>query len=131
MTTTAIRSHIETSSARSAWTKGVKCYALELLDELDEAITNGYFDESDLVSPALLRKQLLNGAESWSQYSWGGCSLIYDEDIAFRLCNPTELKRTKFGKNAPNKTETWIDTQARALHQASKLILDTAKAINW
>lgn len=123
MNTTAIRSAIEKRSARSAWARGVNAYAFELLDELDEAIENGYFNEADLAAPKLLAKQLLNGAYDWSQYSWGGCSLIYNQDIAFRLCNPSELKKSNFGNRRPNASEEWLDTQARALYQASSLIL--------
>ena len=33
-----------------------------------------------------LEKILLNGAENWNQYSYGGCALIYDTDIAVTLC---------------------------------------------
>ena len=129
MNTTAIRSAIEKRSARSAWAKGVTVYALELLDELDEAIERGYFDEADLAAPKLLKRQLLNGADDWNQYSWGGCSLIYDEDIAFRLCTQTELKKTNYGNRRPNASEEWLDTQARALSQASRLILATIREI--
>lgn len=127
MNTTAIRAKIENRNDRSAWAKGVTVYALELLDELDEAIESGYFDEADLAAPKLLKRQLLNGADDWGQYSWGGCSLIYDEDIAFRLCNQTELKKTNYGKRRPNASEEWLDTQARALSQASRLILATIR----
>ncbi len=34
----------------------------------------------------------------------------------------TELKRTDNGMNAPNSRETWLDVQARALHQACNRI---------
>ena len=123
MNTTDIRTYIERRSARSAWAKGVNAYAMELLEELEEAIENGYFDIEDITAPKLLMRQLLNGAQDWSQYSWGGCSLIYNEDIAKRLCNPSELKKTRNGSRRPNASEEWLDTQARALYQASGLIL--------
>lgn len=112
-----------TYKARSAWDKGVVAYALELLEELEEAISGGYFDAEDLNSPALVRSQLLNGASDWNHYSWGGCSLIYNSDIAERLCTPSELKKTRNGERRPNAREEWLDTQARALFQASRLIL--------
>ena len=82
MTTKDIRNYINRKAARSAWAKGVNAYAFELLDDLDEAIENGYFDAEDINAPKLLMRQLLNGASDWSQYSWGGCSLIYNGDIA-------------------------------------------------
>ena len=125
MNANELRTAIEKTAARSAWARGVKAYAFDLLDELDEAIKYGYFDENDMESPKLLMNCLLNGASTWDMYSWAGCSLVYDGDIAKRLCNPTELKRTKYGKLRPNKSELWLDTQARALHQASGLILRT------
>ena len=61
---------------------------------------------------------MLNGARDWNAYSWGGSALIYDGDIAERLCTPSELKRTRHGERRPNSREEWLDTQARALYQA-------------
>lgn len=117
-----VRSSLEASPARSAWARGVKEYAAELLDGLDEAITGGWFYPDDLAAPKLVARALLNGAGDWSQYSWGGSSLIYNEDIARRLCSPSELKRTRDGERRPNAQEEWLDTQARALFQASALL---------
>lgn len=123
-----IRETIESKPARSAWDNGVKVYALELLDELAENIQGGYIDPEDLDSPALLKKALLNGAADWNQYSCGGCSLIYDGDIAERLCTPSELKRKRGGDLQPNSRETWLDVQARALYQAARWIINAARA---
>lgn len=122
-----IRAAIENGPARSAWSKGVKVYAIELLEELNEAIEQGYFDAEDIAAPNMLRKQLLNGASDWKQYSWGGCSLIYDGDIAERLCTQTELKRTRDGERSPNAKEEWLGVQARALYQAAQLVMRAAK----
>ena len=102
-------------AGRSAWARGVKAYAVELLEDLD--------DGADLSNEVMLQKALLNGAQSWAQYSEGGAALCYDEDIAERLCSPSELKRTKWGMRDPNCRETWIDVQARALRQAHRLIV--------
>lgn len=113
---------VNNSNPRSAWDKGVKLYALELLEGLKEGIEDGWYYDDDITAPRILEKMLLNGASSWSEYSWGGCSLIYDGDIAERLCTPSELKRKKGGELRPNSREEWLDTQARALHQASWLI---------
>ena len=104
---------------RSAWNKGVTVYALELLESLREAIEGGYFFPDDLSAPKVLNKALLNGASDWSEYSWGGSALIYDSDIAERLCNPSELKKTRNGERRPNAREEWLDCQARALFQAA------------
>lgn len=109
---------LEARKDRSAWDKGVTKYALELVEQLAEAAEGGYIDADGLTAPRMLRKALLNGADDWSAYSWGGCSLIYNSDIAERLCCPSELKRTRNGERRPNGREEWLDTQARALSQA-------------
>ena len=113
---------IESEKQRSAWDKGVTQYALEMVEQLGEQINGGYFEELDLTESKKVRAALLNGAENWSQYSWGGCSLIYDSDIAERLCNPSELKKTRNGERRPNSREEWLDTQARALFQAANRV---------
>ena len=123
-----IRETIENKPVRSAWNRGVKSYAVDLLDELAENIQGGYIDPADLESPALMEKALLNGAADWDQYSWGGCALCYDGDIAKALCTPSEYKRTRGGELQPNSRETWLDVQARALYQAARWIINAARA---
>ena len=124
----AIRAEIEQRTTHSAWSHGVRDYALELVDELEEATQSGYFDLDDLAAPKIVEKALLNGADSWEQYSWGGCSLIYDPEIAQRLCCPSELKKTRNGERRPNSREEWLDTQARALFQASNRVKSSIRA---
>jgi hypothetical protein len=109
---------IESTNPRSAWSRGVKAYALELLEDFP---ANSVYE-----SPIELKEILLNGARDWSQYSWGGFSLICNEDIAKRLCTPSELRKTKNGELQPNKDEQWLDTQARALNQAANNIVRIA-----
>jgi hypothetical protein len=98
---------IEANKTRGAWQTAVKIYALELLEDME-----GEFSAA----------KLLNGAENWNAYSYGGSALIYDGDIAERVCSPSELKRKKGGDLAPNARESWLDCQARALSQAARLI---------
>ena len=93
---------------RSAWDRGVTAYAIDMLEGL----------EVEELFPRTVEKTLLNGAPSWRDYSWGGCALIYDADIAERLCCPSELRRTRGGERRPNAAEEWLDTQARACFQA-------------
>ena len=102
---------IQATTPRSAWGRGVKTYALELLAEIEGEFSPG---------------KLLNGAENWGHYSHGGNALIYDCDIAERLCSPSELKRKRGGELPPNSGETWLDCQARALSQAARLIANHA-----
>lgn len=113
---------IESEKQRSAWDKGVTKYALEMVEQLSEQINDGYFDELDLSEPEKVRAALLKGAADWIQYSWGGSALIYDGDIAERLCTLSELKKTRNGERRPNSREEWLDVQARALFQAANRI---------
>ena len=107
-----IAAQISAETPRSAWGKAVQTYALELLDSL----------EGEYSAAALL-----NGAKNWEAYSYGGCSLIYDADIAERVSTPSELKRKRGGDLPPNASETWLDCQARALSQAERKIAMIAK----
>lgn len=118
-----ITSNIIKQGTRSAWSKGVEVYALELVEQLEELTEGEYFYIEDIKTPKLLKRALLNGAYDWSQYSWGGCALIYNSDIAKRLCTPSELKRTREGALKPNSNEEWLDTQARALYQACERVM--------
>ena len=93
----SIRNVIQHRKARSAWDKGVKLYALELLDNID--------DPDALTNERLLYRALLNGAANWKQYSEGGCALYCNQDIAVRLCTPSELRRTNGGRWKPNRRE--------------------------
>ena len=103
-----------TPAGRSAWSRAVHAYAVELVESLAES--------DDLSNETMLRKALLNGAGDWQQYSEGGCALVYDADIAERLCSPSELKRVRGGERQPNARENWLECQARALSQASALV---------
>ena len=108
---TAVSAH---KAGRSAWSRGVKTYAFELVESLE--------DGADLSNERLLEKAMLNGAGDWRQYSEGGCALCYNADIAERLCSPSEPKRVRGGKRQPNSRENWLECQARALAQASALV---------
>ena len=99
----------------SKWQQGVNEYAEELRE---------FLEENNL---SATKENLLNGASDWTQYSYGGSSLIYDYDIAERLATPSEIKsRTRkdgsFNQMA-NARESWLDVQARALYQASRKVL--------
>lgn len=105
---------------RSAWDKGVTLYAFDLLEQLDEAIA---YNNRVPSNRAEAKEWMLNGAQSWEQFSHDGSALIYDSDIAERLCTPSELKKTRNGERRPNAREDWLDCQARALFQASNRVL--------
>lgn len=106
--------YLENEKTRSKWAKGVNEYAIELLENIEN-------------NEEITQERLLNGAENWEQFSWGGCSLIYDGDICERLATKSEQKRTRMGELRPNANEEWLDTQARALFQASRKIMRLVK----
>lgn len=115
---------ISESPARSAWARGVRQYASELVEEAD---SDWGLDFAEFVGMGASQreKRLLNGAQNWVEYSEGGSSLVYDSEVAERLCTPSELKRLtlKSGlKDSPNPRENWLQCQGRALHQACILI---------
>lgn len=111
---------------RSAWQKGITLYAFELVQELQE---RAKYEGRNPEPGAECKLWILNGANDWNGYSWGGSSLIYNEDIAERLCCPSELKKTRNGERRPNSREEWLDVQARALHQAASRVLRLYRSI--
>ena len=115
------------NKARSCWCRGVCDFAIDLLNNyVDVCIGCESCKKWDeFIKDAEergLQRVLLKGAKDWHNFSWGGCALIYDEDIAKTLCTPSELKRTNNGGKKPNKNEEWLDVQARALYQAYLII---------
>ena len=108
---------MENRTDRSAWNRGVTAYARELLGDVAENVEHGYYAAPQ--TRAEFCRVARNGAGTWREYSYGACALLYDCDIAERLCTPSELKKKRGGELNPNSHETWLDVQARALNQAS------------
>lgn len=119
-----IREELNALKTRSAWKRGVKEYALDLLERFEEFAFYAMAKSEE--PPKLDRATLLDGAENWQEYSYIGNALIYNTDIARRLCAPYELKKTRNGERRPNSSEEWVDVQARALAQAEKLLYSFA-----
>ena len=105
----------------SAWEKGVYEYAFDILEPLDDCLDYGNY------------QTLLNGAPSWTQYSLGGCALIYSDDIAKRMCTPSEYKRyLSAGENSKLSSDDYwmLDVQVRALYRAMSKIRSACRYIN-
>lgn len=110
----------KTHGRRSAWSRGVRAYAEELISHLEDRA-----EPADTYNPRGLYALMLNGAWDWQEYSAGGCSLIYSGDIAARLSAPYEIKKVRRKDGSlgnPNRRETWIQCQGRALFQAAQAI---------
>lgn len=116
-----IRARLEAVKTRSCWDRGVKGFALNLLRSYIDICE--YCDNNGRPIPELNEETLLNGADDWNAYCYGGGALIYDGDIAKNLCTPSELKRTDNGNKAPNDREGWQDVQARAYFQAYRMLM--------
>ena len=128
-TVNRVIAEVRKENPRSAWGKGVKKYAMELMDDVKEW-KGGSFE----LTTTNYKKIILNGAKDWKEYSWGGSSAAYilefgcgvreafNEDIAKRLSTKSELVQTRNGMLRPNAREEWLDTQARALFQADGMI---------
>lgn len=110
-----IEEALKKEPTRSAWSRGVYEYARDLLSDLEER-HNGELPDQ------LTESDALNGAKDWSAFSYGGCALIYNEDIAQRLCTPSEYKKTRGGLYQPNSREDWPQVQSRALRQAFRAL---------
>lgn len=77
-----IKKELEARKDRSAWNKGVTVYALELLEEYQERAA---YEGREAADRAEFKAWLLNGADSWESYSYGGCSLMDNSMIASAL----------------------------------------------
>lgn len=109
-----IKNVIESLPAeRSAWRRGVQQYAMDLLS---------YLPDYHELTPENCREILLNGAVSWKEWAYGGNGLVYDHDIAKRLCTPSELRKKRGGELEPSSHESWLDVEARAVGQAASAI---------
>ena len=118
MTKQEILNNLEKLTPRSAWNQAVLSDAVDLVQNLDcSEVPNSW---------EALRALLLNGARNWQEYSYGGCALVYDEDIARHYCTNADLRKVTRAdgtiSDRANAAETWLDVQARALSQAAILI---------
>lgn len=119
---------ITNTKRRSAWDRGVQAFALDLLEKYQEI---AHWTEREKGSrPALSEQTLLNGAEDWTQYSYGGCALIYDADIV-RALYPQSVVRRKVRDHGalPPSNGTWLGKQALALRQAARMLRMTAISV--
>lgn len=103
---------LEELKIRSAWMRGV----VEVAEMVIEKIETEEIEAKEIEAIAK------DGADSLKQAVYGGCYLIYDQQIADAFCNKSELKITKNGLRYPNKSENWLDVQHRGLTQAVRLL---------
>lgn len=122
-----VMNELNNNKTRSAWSRGVKDYALDILNDFDE--WRMYNESEGLECPELNEETALNGAKDWKEWAYGGCGAIYDTSIAESLCTPSELKKYKGGAIVPAGVDTWLDIEARAAYQAWRMIADAVRVV--
>ena len=106
-----------TKVGRTKWDKAVKEDAIDLLTDMPDEMPS---------TSAALHDLLLNGAETWEQYSQGGCALVYDGDIAAHYMTKSEFFKAEKRDFAGYDL---IGMQARALRQAYMLVKSCAARV--
>ena len=125
----AVVNEVNNTKTRSAWSRGVKAYALDILANFEES--RQWCEENGESVPELDECTALNGAQDWSAWAYGGCGLVYDAYIAERLCTPSELKKLHGGARVPAGAATWLDIEARAARQAWRMIVEAVRVVEY
>ena len=117
---------LQNHKVNSAWHDGVKGYAIEIVENYAPEEVNSVDDVLNYRREP--NEKLYSVAHMQSE---GGCFEIYNEDIALRLCTPSEFKRAHYKdgsmKQMANARESWLDVQGRAVFQAYSLIQNIIK----
>jgi hypothetical protein len=107
----------------------IKADAIDMLKEW-------FYDNSTETLETSLRgdleHKLLNGAENWSQYSWGGCALCYNDQIMKHYLTEDTRKAlwNRYNQDNDFSFDFLLDMQADCLRVAYLVIRRAAKAAN-
>lgn len=126
----AVSNEVMNNKTRSAWSKGVKAYALDILTKFEEWQKLNELEGLECLE--LDEAKALNGASDWSSWAYGGCGLFYDAYIAERLCTPSELRKLQYktgGMRTPAPCTNWLDIEARAARQAWQMIAKAVRVV--
>lgn len=115
-----LRASVESFRPRSAWSRGVRAYALDLIDNIEELSNYEFNNYGEYL--AISEDVALNGAGCWSNYAAGGCGLVYTSAILKRLCTASELRR--LNRSGRSDIDA-IEIEGRALFQAWQLIAES------
>lgn len=111
-------------SERSYWRRGVasliRDYGEEVLQEHD----------GEIISARDFFKLWNCGNDSLRDAVYSGSFDIYNYDITKRLCTPSELKKSNEGMRSPNKRESWLDVEIKAMYQAMYKSFAIMKAVS-
>lgn len=112
-----LRASVEAFRPRSAWSRGVRAYALDLIDSIEEMSNYEMNNYGEYL--AISEEVALNGADCWSNYAAGGCGLVYTSAILERLCTASALRRLSRSGRCDIDA---IEIEGRALSQAWQLL---------
>lgn len=116
----AVANEVNNTKTRSAWSKGVQAYALDILANFEEWQK---FNESEgLECPELDERTALNGADNWRHWAEGASGLAESCAILCRLCPPSEIKKGV-------RNIDWIEVEARAARQAWQMIAKAVRVV--
>lgn len=135
MTFEELKASIVNTKKASTWGKAVKAYALECLEYAEQCGVKPN-TPTDFLSIGHIMNHVGGNAikiGTWhsnaaqdiiKEASEGGNFLIYNEDIAERLCSPSHLKamHRKDGSLKDPRRYRWIDLQTHCLTHAVWLI---------
>ena len=110
---------------RGRYYQGVAKYVPEIIERAG-------FERGELnkLSVTDFRSRLLNGAETWQQYSEGGRSLVDNAEIAARLFYPQDAERLRRNDFCIGyDCCAMINLQARALREAADAITMAFRAL--
>lgn len=110
----ATSERVENMRTGSAWWRGVQEYAREIMHDRRAEILAYPCSQNIIETREELEHWCMNGADSWTQYSNGACTLIDTEDIRARLFPPSQCIR--IGCTAA------ANAQLQALRQAARFI---------
>lgn len=111
-------------SERSYWSRGVA----SLIRDYGEKVLQEH--DGEIISARDFYKLWNRGADSLRDAVYGGSFDIWNYDIAKRLCTPSELKKNNEGMRSPNKSESWLDVEIRAMYQAMYKSFAIMKAVS-
>lgn len=111
-------------SERSYWSRGV---ASLILDYGEDVLGE---HDGEIISARDFYKLWNRGADSLRDAVYGGYFDIWNYDITKRLCTPSELKKSNEGMRSPNKRESWLDVEIKAMYQAMYKSFAIMKAVS-
>ena len=116
----AVANEVNNTKTRSAWSRGVKAYALDMLERFEEWRE---FNEANGESvPELDERTALNGADNWRHWAEGASGLAESSAILCRLCPPSEVKKGV-------RNIVWLEVEARAARQAWRMIAEAVRVV--